>query len=192
MKKTRQGTHLVHGVVDSLPSPRNCYLHSCLSIQCVWTGIWALSFFYTMKIGTGLSLPVWTLHLIAGVESHLVDSGSPRVPVTAAFLPFSLLVGCSVASSEGSTECHESPNLWCCLGIHNSTRHILDKKGLALQPSGRAFLFPLFCTVCCVGNSFTTSSGSLWGKVYWASNECGHETSPQSLEQAVCVASKGL
>lgn len=68
----------------------------------------------------------------------------------------------------------------------------LGQEGACLEHSWGALFFPLFalCVLLAVGNSFITSSGCLWGKVYWAHVECGHETSPQSIEQAVCVQSR--
>lgn len=71
-------------------------------------------------------------------------------------------------------------------GIHNPSRHILDKKALAWSTHGELSSSHCFalCALLAIGNSFTTSGGCLWGNVYWASSKCGHETSPQSLEQA--------
>lgn len=128
---------------------------------------------------------MWTLHSIAGVESHLVDSRSPVWIAWGSNLSFCRL------GAPWLNRMTRSPNLPCGLDLHNSTRHILDKKGLALKPSLGALLCTvLHCVLCWQQASFTTSSGSLWGKVYWAPIECRHETSPQSLEQAVCVYSR--
>lgn len=104
--------------------------------------------------------PAWTLHSIAGVESHLVHSRSPTaqpgVPATAAFQPFIWPGGCSVAYS-GLHRMTESANLRCCLGGHSATRHSLDKKGLAPRPPRSAPLLRLHCVLLWQQASFTTS-----------------------------------
>lgn len=81
IKKTRQCTQsLVHGVSPHwqpllLPATVICIHASQSNAYELVFGLLAFSISWRQELA--LSLPVWTLHSIAGVESHLVDSRSP-------------------------------------------------------------------------------------------------------------------
>lgn len=153
-----------------------------------------------MKIGTGLSLPVGISHCIAGNESHLVGSRNPvwiawgfshcRLPTC----PFAGWVLCGSLPGPHRTtpkaKAAQLPGQSPFYQVH------LGQEGACLPWSPQRELSSCLCFALCAllatGNSFTTSSGGFWGKVYWACIECGHETSLQSLEQAPFVQNLGV